>query len=136
MKKQIGIWLDFKEAFVIEINGASPKVTRINSNIEFTHPGGGARSKIPWGPMDKISESKLLDRRTQQSAAYYSRILDEMNQGDEVFVFGPAQAKLGLLKKIETIKNNKFNFRGIVSADAMTENQKIAFVRDFFKTSN
>jgi len=85
--------------------------------------------------MDKISESKLLDRRTHQSSSYYSRILEEVNQGDEVFVFGPAQAKLGLRKKIETSTNKPFNFRGMVSADAMTSNQKIAFVRDFFNTT-
>ena len=136
MKKQIGIWLDFKEAFIIEIIVETPQVTKVDSNIEFTHPGGGARSKTPWGPMDKISESKLLDRKTQQTASYFNRIIDEIKDSDEVIVFGPAEAKIGLLKKIESSKNNRFRISGMIPTDVMTKNQKIAFVRDYFKIPN
>ena len=136
MKKQTGIWLDFKEAFIIEINGEKSKVTKVDSNIEFTHPGGGARSKTPWGPMDKISENKLLDRRTQQATSYYSQIIDKIKDADEVFIFGPAEAKVGLMKKIDNSKNKQFEVKGIVAADVMTDNQKIAFVRNFFNIPN
>ena len=133
MKKQIGIWLDFKEAFIIDVNSEETKVTKIDSKIEFTHPGGGARSKTPWGPMDKISESKMLDRRTHQSTDYYKRILKTTQGAKEVFIFGPAEAKVGLLKMIEASKNKELIVRGYQAADAMTEKQKIATVRDFYK---
>ena len=60
MKKQTGIWLDFKNAFIITLENKSVDVKTIDSDIEDYHVKGGARSKQPWGPMDKTSESKYL----------------------------------------------------------------------------
>ena len=132
MKKQIGIWLDLKEAFIIDANNENTNIQRIESEIDFSHFGGGARSKTPYGPMDNTSERKVLDRRTHQMNDYFDTILNQINQGDELVIFGPAEAKVGLKKRIASKKGNALTVRGIVTADSMTENQRVAFVRDFF----
>ena len=47
MKKQVGIWLDFKEATIIKMEGDEPGIATLNSEIEDFRPKGGARSKSP-----------------------------------------------------------------------------------------
>ena len=133
MKKQTGIWLDFKEASVIELKGEEVVITTISSEIENFNPKGGARSKSSWGPMDKISESKYLERRKHQERAYYQKLLKAIQKADELYIFGPAEAKNGLVKMIESKSDFKPLLKGVKSADSMTENQKIEEVKVFFK---
>lgn len=129
MKKKIGIWLDFSEANLISPDG---NVTTILSEIEHQKPKGGSRSKAPWGPMDKISESKYLSRRLQQEAHFFNRIMEALPFGQELYIFGPAEAKVNFQKALEANKAKAFRILGLETADAMTENQKVAKVRDFF----
>ncbi len=132
MKKQTGIWLDFKEAFIIELDKAEAKVNKTLSEIDHFHPKGGARSKTPYGPMDNISERTYLERRKAQDKAYFEKLMDAVQYTDELFIFGPAEAKDGLLKAIKSNPGFKPYLKGIERADSMTENQRVAKVRDFF----
>ena len=134
MKKQVGIWLDFKEATIIKMEGDEPGIATLNSEIEDFRPKGGARSKSPWGPMDKISESKYLERRKQQEKSYFQKLMTATKDVDELFIFGPAEAKEGLLKAIKARTNFKPIVKGFEAADSMTLNQKIARVKTFFQS--
>lgn len=132
MKKQTGIWLDFKKAYIINLENKSAKVLTIESEVEDYHVVGGARSKQPWGPMDKTSESKYLERRKHQSKKYYEALKQIVADKEELFVFGPAEAKKGLEKAILEDHNFKPALLGVETADSMTENQMVAEVRSFF----
>lgn len=132
MMKQIGIWLDYKEAYLIELNGSKVDVLRVESAIEDFHPKGGARSKSPWGPMDTVSESKYLERRKHQESAYFQKLLEAVNEVDELYIFGPAEAKNKFLKTFKKSSGIRPLMKGIESADSMTENQRIAKVKAFF----
>ena len=52
---------------------------------------------------------------------------------DEILIMGPAEAKIGLKKRMT--KDNSFSpsVVGFESLDSVTENQKVAFVREFFR---
>ena len=132
MKKKIGIWLDFKEANIIVLDKEEPKLETIYSEIERFHPKGGARSKTPYGPMDKISERTYLKRRKSQEKKYFDKLIAAVQDADDLFIFGPAEAKDGFLKAIKKSGNFHPNLKGIERADSMTENQKIAAVKSFF----
>ncbi|MCB0548489.1 MAG: hypothetical protein KDD19_12985 [Phaeodactylibacter sp.] len=133
MAKQIGIWLDFKEAFVIELNKGETSVVCIPSEVEDYHVKGGSRTRQPWGPMDKTSDTKYLGRRETQLKHYYSRIMEKVGDADELFVFGPAEAKKGLEKAIASEKAFQPRLLSMETADSMTQNQMVARVRDFFR---
>ncbi len=132
MKKQIGIWLDYRTAVIVDPK-TRKTIENIVSEIEEGNIKGGARSKTPWGPMDKVSESKVLHRRDQQEKNYYENIKNKVKDYNEIYVFGPAEAKTGLVKAMTS--DNSFNGQvmQIDTADSMTENQMIAKVSDFFK---
>lgn len=133
MQKQTGIWLDLKNAYIITLEKNSVDVKTIDSNIEDYHVKGGARSKQPWGPMDKTSESKYLERRKQQAKKYYARIKEEIQEVDMLYIFGPAEAKVGLEKAMMEDHNFKPIILAVETADSMTQNQMVAEVRSFFE---
>jgi hypothetical protein len=133
MKKKIGIWLDFREANLITLRGKSETFETILSEIDTSRPKGGSRSKTPWGPMETVSEKAHLERRKHEEKIYFDKIIDAVKDADEVYIFGPAQAKEGLVKAIKE-KSNLFQpwLGDVETSDSMTKNQKIAQVRDFF----
>jgi len=132
MKKQVGIWLDFREAQIIQINEEEVDIQHIDSEVETHNLVGGARSKTPWGPMDKTSESKHLARRVQQEKNYYERIMKAIADQDEVYIIGPSEAKIGLQKYLEGQNSFQPKVLAVEPADSMTTNQKVAQVRGFF----
>ena len=132
MKKQLGVWLDFKEANIVEWDGESTKVTHFLSKIENFHPKGGSRSSSPYGPVDKISEGKYLQRRQHQEQQYYERLMQALINADEIYLFGPAEAKNRLAKRIQIDKRLAPLLKAVETVDSMTEPQIAAKVRTFF----
>lgn len=135
-KKKVGIWLDHKEAWLVamdEEKGGAPEVKHLESEIEWGVAKGGARSNTPWGPQGGISESSHEARRKQEEKRYFESLIREIDPAtDEIFIFGPAEAKLGLKHAMESLKNFHPEIVAIQSADSMTQNQIVARVRDFF----
>ena len=133
---KIGIWLDFRAANIITLQGKNARYNTIDSGIDASRPRGGSRPKMKYGPVDTVSEKHFSERRKHNEKAYYENLITAVKDADELFVFGPAEAKDGLLKAIKVSKNFKPAFKGIETADSMTENQKIAKVRAFYTGVN
>ena len=136
MNKQIGIWLDFREAHIITLEREKNNIEIILSEVEDFNPKGGARSNTPYGSMDVTSEKKYLERNKNQVDAYYSKIMEYVKDATEIFIMGPAEAKIGLRKKM--VKTNSFSssIKGFETVDSISKNQKIARTREFFKSKN
>ena len=136
VKKRTGIWLDYKEAFVIplfdEMEG-KPVIRHIESEIDTGVAKGGIAPKVPYGPQGGVSEREMLDRRKHQEKVYFEKILKEIDPvTDELFIFGPAEAKLGLKKAIDQIKHYHPVIVELRTSNKLTRNQMVAEVRKFF----
>lgn len=131
--RKIGIWLDYNNAQIIQEEGSASEPINISSEVDAYHIKGGSAAKVPWGPVDTVSESKLLNKRKQQLAKYYKTIVENLNSGDELLIFGPAEAKLGLQKFIEGYTKIRPSLTGVKTVKFMTENQKKEFVRNHFE---
>lgn len=132
MNREIGIWLDYKTAYFIRLQEGEATVEEIPSAVEDYHPSGGATSKTPWGPQDSIKEKTYLERKKQQLQRFFQSIIQKLERGDTLYIFGPAEAKLGLKKAIEANNQLTIDLRAVEAADQMTQNQKIAQVKTFF----
>lgn len=132
MGKQIGVWLDSRIAQVITLNGEQVATQEILSDREDFHPKGGARSKTPWGPQDSLDEQKYMEREKHQLQSYFQNIIECVKEADNLYIFGPAEAKIGLEKAIESYKHSPFKSLTVETSDQMTLNQKIAKVKAFF----
>ncbi len=129
---QIGIWLDYREANIITKQGEEITVVTLPSNIDPGKPKGGHRSKTPYGPMDVISEGKHIEKRKHQQDEYYKQICEAVKDCDELFIMGPAEAKIGLRKYMSKYRDLYSKLQDVQTADSITENQKVEKVRNFF----
>ncbi|WP_222983485.1 hypothetical protein [Flagellimonas meishanensis] len=132
--KQIGIWLDKREAIGIVLENNREKEFSILSELDFYNPKGGSRSKTRWGPQDVVQDSKYLETEKHQLKRYFSNIVDTIGDVDELAIFGPAEAPDKFLKALqEDHPMLATRVKAKEKTDSMTKNQFRALVKEFFK---
>ncbi|MCC6413158.1 MAG: hypothetical protein IT270_15960 [Saprospiraceae bacterium] len=134
-KKQSGIWLDFQDAYIINLKGeGDAEVLHIHSDVHHQATKGGSRSKSPWGPQFSPPDINNLERDKHAEKQYFEDILKHIETDtDELVIFGPAQAKIGLKKAIEHIKHYHPHIEEILPSDYLTERERVAWVKKYFK---
>ena len=131
--KKIGIWLDKEKAHLVTLKNEDVRFRTINSEIEFFHPKGGARSKTKWGPQDVVQDSKYLEREKHQLKLYFKELAKAMEDAEAIAIFGPADTNDKFYKELnENYKTLALKVKTVEKADSMTENQVKALVRNFF----
>lgn len=133
MNKITGIWLDNERAVVIDFDGSKESIYEIKSNIESGTCKGGSGMTVPYGPQGGVSESKKMERRKHQFQQYYDRIIEAIKNSESIYLFGPAEAKVGLNKCIKNNPQLSHKLQAVETADSMTLNQMIAQVKIFYK---
>lgn len=138
MKKQTGIWLDSKEANFIElVDGDLVNFRQIESgNHRGKAKGGSPSGGLRGGTATGVSEKTLENRRRNEEREYYDEILEQVKDADEVVIFGPGEAKDHLLNAIKAHPSH-FNsdLMAVLTADKMTQNEKVAYVKTFFEAN-
>lgn len=138
MKKQTGIWLDYKEANFIELlDGDLVRFHKLDSGVDTSKARGGLPNLgKAGGMMVGVSEKTFENRRRNEERDYFVEIIEQVRDADEVVIFGPGEAKDLLLNAIKE-NLNQFNsdLMAVLPADNMTENQKVAYVKTFFEAS-
>ncbi len=120
--KKLGIWLDHSNAHLIEFTIDFMETTIIES--EFTHEE--KQHSIGKG------EGLMHHKEQQKQALYYKKLGEIIIHYEDVLVFGPTDAKVELLNTLKA--DHRFvNIKMTVEqTDKMTENQKHAFVKEYF----
>ncbi len=132
-----GIWIDLQKAYVISFKDEHETEFLIASEVEDYNVKGGSRSKTPWGPQEKVSENKYLERRKHQLKNYFHKIIAVVNQSDAIAIYGPSNTKIHFKEELK--KNNKSIFekiRMVKTEDSMTKNQFKALVKSFSNALN
>ena len=131
--KKAGIWLDQKEAKVITLADDSEEIKTIYSQIETRERIPG-QSKI-YG---RFGKQYLNDEKTKeikidaQLKRYLNEVIQTLEDKDELMIFGPGKTKKELEKLIRNHPGLYARLKEIRIAKQMTENQKVAYVKDFF----
>ena len=117
--------MDHSSAVIIEL---------INFTTISTESEKGSESES----ISKIeNEYDQVNRREEQQKKtdYFKKITDIIRDYDEVLLFGPTDAKnelFNLIKEDHNFENIKIEIR---TTDKMTENQILAFIKDYFKAA-
>ena len=110
------------------------KFTTIKSEVENYHPSGGFGLGYKGSPQDAMAEKKYMEREKQQLKSYFKNIVSEIKDADAIAIFGPAQTGEKFRNELnENYIDVSVKVKGIKKADSMTDNQIIAWVKDFFK---
>jgi hypothetical protein len=140
MKKQTGVWLDLRNAYIIHLpplqrGFEAPETIHLTSGIEESAATGGTRSVSPWGPQGGDVHRSAQERRHHEEKHYFTAVIDVLrrHQPDELVIFGPSEAKHGLANALEACEDFKPNVVKVQSADQMPVRQLVAWVRSFFE---
>jgi stalled ribosome rescue protein Dom34 len=120
-KKNLGIWMDHSTANLIDLE-ANKNKSSIASKFTFeTKEDALTRS-----------ESLMHNKRQQMNEKFYKKIGSEILKYNHVLLFGPTNAKVELHNYLHEdlhFKNIKIDTK---SADNMTDNEQVAFVKNHF----
>ena len=99
MPKRVVLWTSHKQAIIVSITDGVEEILHVESKAK-----GGMEEK--W---------------RQHLGEYYRKVIRAIQDAQEIFIFGPAQAKMEL--KIEILKSEPPSHRIVVTetADVMTE---------------
>ena len=131
MNRHIGLWIDHKQAYLIWYEGS--RVDIIPSNIEPpAHYSGGTQL---GGKLTQKGDTELHhnDRYRVQLNRFYKQVIAALHDAASILIMGPGQAKLEFEKMLKKHKDMKNRLVKVTTANKMTRNQMIAYVKDFYK---
>lgn len=124
MKREIGLWIDHREAVIVILADEGEETKRIVSDIEKdVRFSGGAQ---------EVTAEDMRDRRfTNHLNKYYDEVIAHIREADSILIFGPGEAKGELRKRLESEELGG-RIVGIETVDKMTDRQIAAKVRQRF----
>jgi len=132
MKKEVGLWIDHRQAVIVIKLDQEEKIKRITSNMEkhvrysgSSHAGGASESH------NDTSEDNRDRRFDDQLSRYYDEVISYLRDAEAILIFGPGKAKDELKKQLESEVHGE-RIVGIETTDKMTDGQIAAKVRDYF----
>ena len=134
MKQKIGIWIDTRHALIVKLSNDKHTVKIIESNIDTRERVEGESKKFGrFGSQYLTYEKHQLNRKKEQTNMYFKNLLKEIQVCDSIVLFGPSQMKNLFEKEIKSNMQIANKLVGVFNSDLLTENQTVAWVKDFYK---
>ena len=136
MKKEIGLWIDHREATIVTLTDDGEEIKHIISNSgKHIRYSGSSHSKTPEGLKEVTSEDQRDRKFGNDLNLFYDEIIASIRDSDSIQIFGPGEAKGELEKRIEQ-EGLKAHILAIETMDKMTDHQISAKVREHFSPKN
>jgi hypothetical protein len=127
MKRQAGVWIDHRQAFIVFIGEGTEETERIESGME---------KHVRYSGLAALEEGSADDQRDRQFAVhlgkYYDAVIAHLRDAKSILLFGPGEAK-GELEKRLAAKGLGERIVGVETVDKMTDRQIAAKVREHYK---
>lgn len=132
MTKEIGLWLDHREAIIVILAEGQEEIKHITSTSgKHIRYSGSSHSKTPEGLKEVTSEDQRDRKFGNVLNAYYDDIIAAIRDAETIQIFGPGEAK-GELEKRIAHEGLKGRILAIEAMDKMTDRQISAKVRQRF----
>jgi len=126
-----GIWMDGREAIIIDIVDHKTTERNIQSNVTFQQPHGGYGGSDKHLAQDARPDDKYLRRQKQEMAVYFKEVIAATRESDALVVMGPGEVKV-LFAKAAQVDNTATKPEKVLVEDRMTKNQLVAKVKTYF----
>jgi hypothetical protein len=134
-KPYLGIWLDHREAYLVWADGDGETEVQ-HTEIESPKRGKETGRTISgrMGVYGGLPPHANPDEKLHQLARQlYEKLCRAVRTAEDVYIFGPGQAKKELLKALRDQKGFGGRVRELESAQKMPESQIVARVREVFE---
>ena len=126
MKRQVGLWIDHRQAVIVTVANEGEEIKRITSNMEKHVRFASGSSE------DGSAAEDMRDRQFENHLnRYYADVIAVIRDADSIQIFGPGEAKGELEKRLEHA-GLKVHVLAIETVDKMTDRQIVAKVRQRF----
>ena len=134
MKNNIGIWIDTHQAVVIKLSNGEYTIKTIESHIDTRVRTPGESKKYGrFGGQYLTYEKNWENKKLEQTNQFLKVLFKEVEDCDAVVLFGPSIMKTIFEKEIKNNLTLIDKLFGVFDADSITENQMVAWVKDFYK---
>jgi len=128
MKRNVGLWIDHREAFLVFVGVDGEETSRVESGMEpHVRFSGGNR------PADGAADDQRDRQFTVHLNRYYDEVIAQVRDAEAILVFGPGEAK-GELKSRLASQGLGGHIVGVETVDKMTAPQIAAKVREHFRS--
>jgi hypothetical protein len=124
MKKELGLWIDHREAVIVTVSAEGDEIQRVNSDVE-------KHSRFSSGASEGSPEDRRDRRFGEHLHQYYAEVIAAIRDADSILILGPGEAKGELEKRLVQEKLSG-RIVGIETEDKLTESQIVAKVRRYF----
>ena len=132
MKKDIGLWIDHREAIIVILTDDCEEIKHISSNSgKHIRYSGSSHAKTPEGLKEVTAEDQRDRKFTNDLNSYYDGVIALIREADSIQIFGPGEAKGELAKRLEH-EAPRAHILAIETVDKLTDNQIAAKVRERF----
>lgn len=129
-----GIWIDTRVADIITVTPEGETFKTVASNIITKERSDGERGSVGRiGDQYMDSEKGKHQKLEEQTKMFLKHLIEELKNYESFVIFGPASMKIKLEKELQKHKDLASKIDGVTTSDSMTQNQKVAWVREFYK---
>lgn len=133
--KQVGVWIDHRQAILVLLSPGGEEIQRLDSNVEKQLRRS---EQPPYEPSYESHEKLKTPADDEQQRAYtehltryYDRVIAAVGTADSVLVLGPGEAK-GELKKRFEARSTGVRTLDVQTAGDLTVPQLVQEVRRHF----
>ena len=131
MKKEVGVWIDRREAVLVILSEGNDEIKHLTSNMEkHTRFSGASQAPTPAGH-DNSTEDKRDRRFEDHLDKYYDAVIALLHDADSILIMGPGEAKGELQKRI-AVRHGSKPVTAVETTDKLTDGQIDAEVRQHF----
>ena len=134
MSKEIGLWIDRREAILVILTDGEEEIRHIASSSEkYVGEPGGSNAGNPQGLIGFTVEDQRDRNYVNRLNHYYDEVIAVIRGADSIQIFGPGEAKGELERRIGR-SSLKARMPATEATDKMTDPQIAAKVRKHVST--
>jgi hypothetical protein len=135
--RRIGVWIDYSKAFVFEPNSTDEHIETVHSMQESQERFGGEHGDGTRLGNYRSTDNEYHKNRREENItkSYYKDLVIKLESYDEIYLFGPGQARKELQNLLSEDKHFLTKSISSEASDQLSENQFRAQVRKHFAES-
>ncbi len=134
MDRDIGVWIDHRQAVIVTINGVGPPEAQIiESGAESKHKSTGHVRASSGLHRTTGGHKHEENKRRQVLAKYYDRVISRLAAAERLLIVGPNGARLELEARMSRRPALAKRILGRAQSGRVTQRQLVANVRRYFE---
>lgn len=128
MQRNVGVWIDHKQALVIQLDNGEKRIQVIESQLE-------PRTRLARrsvGDIDLPNELHTNQRYEKHLKIFLDRVMESLQSADAILLMGPGEAKIELHKTLQKSKLLAERVAAVETVGKLTQRQLAARVSAFF----